>query len=294
MVYGVWSVACQATLEALKAQRMGGEIDVKSTRIPPAPHIAVDRVGDGPLLLCLHGAGGNRANWEGQLPVLGRRFTAVAWDARGYGDSDDYEGPLDFADFSRDVGRVMDYFGARTAHLVGLSMGGRIALDFYGRYPQRVASLVLADTSVARRGPEKMAQDKEALQIRKRPLVEEGKTPADIAPGLARRLVGPGASPAALARIQAALAALRPASYLKTLDALVAYEGYPDLAAVAVPCLVLGGEHDPLATPDLLDQMAAQMPQAQRATIPAAGHLSHMENPAAFNTAVLDFLEAVV
>ncbi len=272
----------------------GAAVLVKSIRILPAPRIAVDVAGAGPLLLFLHGVGGNRTNWQAQLPVFGQRFTAVAWDARGYGDSDDNEGALDFGDFSEDIGRVMDYFTAEKVYLVGLSMGGRIALDFAGRQPERVAGLVIADTSVAKRGPEKLAQDQEALRLRQRPLTEEGKTPADIAPILARRLAGPHATPEALAHIEASLAALRKESYLKTLDAVVNYEGYPDFATVTAPCLIVGGEFDPLASPDLLDAMAARMPNAQRATVPRAGHLSNIENPEAFNEVVLAFLEGLL
>lgn len=269
---------------------------ITTTRIGPEPHIAVDLTGlgsDGPLVLFLHGVGGNRSNWRAQLAALAPQYTAVAWDARGYGDSDDYDGPADFADFSADVARVLDHFGAAQAHLVGLSMGGRIALDFAGRYPGRVASLTLADTSVARRGPEKIAQDTAELAVRKRPLVEEGKSPADIAPMMAQRLVGPDVDAATFERIRDSLAAVRKDSYLKTLDAIAAYEGYPDFATVTEPCLVLGGACDPLAPPELLDAMAAQLPDARRVTIPGAGHLSNIEQPAAFNAALLAFLEEV-
>ena len=83
----------------------------------------VDREGEGPLLILLHGIGGNRSNWRAQLPDLSKTFHCVAWDARGYGDSDDYEGPLDFEDFAHDLLRVIDHFDAERAHLCGLSMG---------------------------------------------------------------------------------------------------------------------------------------------------------------------------
>ena len=65
-------------------------------------------------------------------PAFAKHFHAVAWDARGYGGSDDYDGPLDFGDFSADLLRVLDHLGARKAHLVGLSMGGRIIHGFLG------------------------------------------------------------------------------------------------------------------------------------------------------------------
>ncbi len=262
----------------------------KASRVGPAPHIAITRMGAGPFVLFLHGIGGNRTNWHHQLPSFATAYTAVACDARGYGDSDDYDGPLAFGAFSDDVIRVLDHLGCDQAWLVGLSMGGRIALDCYGRYPERVAGLVLADTSVARRGPEKREQDEAALADRKRPLVVEGKTPADIAPGIAARLAAPDVSPAARTEIIASMAALRTESYLKTLEAVVWYEAFPELSAVQVPCLVLAGEHDPLATPDLCDRMAEDIPDASHAMIAGSGHFSNIEQPEAFNAAVLNFL----
>jgi pimeloyl-ACP methyl ester carboxylesterase len=96
--------------------------------------IAVDHIGSGSLVALMHGIGGNRSNWHDHLAEFGRYFHAVAWDARGYGDSDDYEGDLDFGDFADDLARLLDHFDASRAHLVGLSMGGVIALDFVGRW----------------------------------------------------------------------------------------------------------------------------------------------------------------
>ena len=115
--------------------------EISTVFVDGAPRLALDMAGSGPLVLLMHGIGGNRSNWTDQVEALAGSFTAVAWDARGYGDSDDYEGALDFGDFARDALRVLDRFGARRAHLVGLSMGGRIAQDFCARFPDRVATL---------------------------------------------------------------------------------------------------------------------------------------------------------
>jgi 3-oxoadipate enol-lactonase len=149
----------------------------KTQLVPPAPRIAVDHVGSGPLVICLHGIGGNRTNWRDQLPAFSGRFRAAAWDARGYGESDDYEGPLDFADFSRDLLRVLDFFGARRAHLVGLSMGGQIAMDFCLSYPQRVATLTICDSMPGFRGVFSPEQAREFIRLRQEPLLA-GKTPS--------------------------------------------------------------------------------------------------------------------
>ena len=94
--------------------------------VPGAPRIAVEHIGAGPLAIFLHGIGGNRTNWRDQLPAFSRDFHAVAWDARGYGDSDDYEGPLDFGDFAADLRRVLDHFSALTPPAMSREMARRI------------------------------------------------------------------------------------------------------------------------------------------------------------------------
>jgi len=265
-------------------------VTTEQIHIEPAPRIAVERAGSGPLVVLLHGIGGGRQNWRAQLDAFAPHFTAAAWDARGFGASDDYAGPLAFADFSADLLRVLDHFGAAKALLVGLSMGGRIALDFYGRRPERVAALVLADTSVARRGPRKEEEIAAWLEVRRRPLVEEGKEPRDIAPDIARTLVDPDTAPAAFAHMVACIGALRKGSYLKTLEAVTRYDGFPPFERVDVPTLVLTGECDRIAPPELARATAAAIPGARLVVLPRAGHMSNLEDPQGFNAAVLPFL----
>jgi len=112
--------------------------------IAGTPGIAVDKQGAGPLLVLMHGIDGNRTNWHDQFVAFAQYFTVVSWDARGYGNSDDYDGPLNPIDFSHDLKRLLDHYGAQKAHIAGLSMGGMIAQDFYSLYPERVATLVRA------------------------------------------------------------------------------------------------------------------------------------------------------
>lgn len=257
------------------------------------PRIALKCHGDGAVVVFLHGIGGNRHNWNAQQRALGQHCRTVAWDARGYGDSDDYDGPLAFADFSADLLRVLNHLSVEQAHLVGLSMGGRIALDFCGRHADRVASLVLADTSGGMPdGPDKQARIERVLNERRRPLLQ-GATPRDLAPVLAPALVSPQAPPDVLAQAEASLAALRTGSYLKTLEEVTRYERFPAFESIAVPTLVINGEHDTIAPPEFGRQVAARIPDAQFVLIEGAGHLSNMEQPAAFNARVGTFLRQV-
>ena len=260
-------------------------------RVGPAPRLALEVAGSGPLVVCLHGIGGNRSAWDDQLGPLAAQYTTVAWDARGYGDSDDYEGELEFADFSLDLLRVLKHFGAARAHLVGQSMGGRIALDFYARHPDRVATLSLVDTSAGSKRVASPAEVEKFLKLRRQPLLD-GLTPRDIAPGIAETLVGPGTSAAVRSRVIESLAALHRESYLKTLDTVTRYTAFPAFESIAVPTLVVVGEHDQIATPDYARAMAACIPAARFVEIKGASHVSNMDRPDEFNRVLLDFLGA--
>lgn len=258
-------------------------------RVPGAPALAYDACGSGDAVILLHGIGGNRSNWADQLPVLGERYRAVAWDARGWGGSDDYPGPLEFADFSCDLVRLMDHLGVARADLVGLSMGGFIAQDFVLRFPHRVRSLVLADTSrgpMTDHGPQWV---EEFLAARKVPLLA-GKTPADIAPMVARSLAGPSATPAQVQRLHDSIASLHKDSYLKAMDTVTRYAIPARHHEIAAPTLVIVGADDALTPPDAARRLADAIPGARLAVIPQAGHLSNIEQPQAFDRLVLDFL----
>jgi len=261
----------------------------KTERVPGPPRLAVDHMGEGPLVVFLHGIGGNRTNWHDQLAVFAKEFHAASWDARGYGLSDDYDGPLDFADFAHDLRRVLDHFRVAKAHLCGLSMGGRILQDFYPRYPDRVATLVLCDTFPgfdASFTPEKRA---EFVRLRKEPLVQ-GKEPKDIAPVVAKTLIGPKSSPAAFQRLVDSMTMLHKESYIKTVEATTHYDRTADLPNIAVPTLLVFGGDDRLTPPAIGERMANEIPDSRLVVIQDAGHLPNIERPEAFNAVVLDFL----
>ena len=111
------------------------------------PSIALEYAGSGEAVIMLHGIGGNRTNWWNQIDFLKHQYLAIAWDARGYGDSDDYNGNLIFEDFSEDLASILSNFELESAHIIGLSMGGRIAMQFAAKYPHKVKSLALVDTT---------------------------------------------------------------------------------------------------------------------------------------------------
>jgi pimeloyl-ACP methyl ester carboxylesterase len=240
------------------------------------------------LVVFLHGIGGNRTNWAKQLEVFGRQFCAVAWDARGYGASNDPPTTLRFSDYADDLQRLLDHLKAETAHLVGLSMGGMIIQDFYARYPNRVATLALVDTSPGLgTAPEEAKKD--FLARRLEPL-ERGLTPADFAPDLIEVLVAPSAPPSVREQLQSSLAMLRPEPYKQALKAIVSTDFRAVLPKISVPTLVIVGKEDQITTSATADYLAKNIPGAEKVVLAEAGHLTNIEQPEAFNSALGTFL----
>ena len=260
--------------------------------VPGLPRLAYSSAGSGSLLVFLHGIGGNRANWGRQLKVLGQDYHAIAWDARGYGDSDDYEGPLAFADFSHDLRRLLDHLKADTAHLCGLSMGGRIALDFYDRYPARVKSLILCDTfpgfdaSFSREGRERFVRE------RRQPLME-GKELSDIAPLVARTLVAPDARPEVVQELIDSMCMLHKDSYIKTIEGMTLYTPITDVSEIRVPVQIIVGAEDKLTPPSVSQKMADAIPDARLLVLEGTGHMSNLECRDAFDRCVREFLVGI-
>jgi 3-oxoadipate enol-lactonase len=237
--------------------------------------------GEGPLVLFLHGIGGNRHYWRGQIEFFSKRFTAAAMDARGYGESDDYEGPPQFDHFGGDVLRVCAYFKkTRKMHLVGLSMGGRIARNVALHHPEWLLSLTLANTSP---GFDALSTEQVARFVSER----RQRTPESL-----RQVLGANPRPGVYEQLLESYAAVHPESYVKTIEASVAQDRAAPLEKIRVPTLVIAGAEDQVYPPAMARDIARRIPGAELLEIEGAGHLSNLEQPEKFNAAVLQFLLA--
>jgi 3-oxoadipate enol-lactonase len=262
---------------------------IRTDFVPGSPRLAYQHAGNGETVVFMHGIGGNARNWLRQVEAFSGQFRAVAWDARGYGDSDDYEGTLDFGDFRTDLLRLLDHLEVTQAHLCGLSMGGRIALDFYDHFPARVASLTIVDSFPGFDASFSTEAREKFVRERRQPLVD-GKEPADIAPGLARMLVSPQATEATVQELIDSISMLHKVSYIKTVEAMTMYQPVTDVSTIQVPVQLIVGADDKLTPPAISEQMAREIPNARLLIIERAGHLTNIEQPEAFNDCLRSFL----
>lgn len=191
--------------------------------VGPSPRIAVDYKGSGEPVIFLHGIGGNRLNWTSAMSALAPHFFVMAWDARGYGDSDGYSGPLTDDDFVTDLLRVLDHFEINQCHLVGLSMGVFNAIDFYDQHPDRVKSLVFSGGSTE--DGNTAEKDREAyLKSRLEPLLN-GSELADRVEIMLGSLLADTSNEADVEEAAQSLRALRKDSYIKSMQCYASAPG---------------------------------------------------------------------
>ncbi|WP_165959534.1 MULTISPECIES: alpha/beta fold hydrolase [Nonomuraea] len=246
--------------------------------------------GTGIPVVLLHAFPLSSAMWLAQREGLAKVCRVITPDLRGFGGSrlGDDEPSLDL--MADDVAGLLDDEGIDRAVVGGLSMGGYVTMAFCRRHPDRVLGAILADTK-AGEDPPAARDNRERIA---RAVLEEGSEvlvsevlPALIGPttkerramvfGRVKGLLQ-SAPPGAVAWAQRAMAA-RPASF-------------ETLRALKVPLLVVVGEEDELSPPADAEEMARTVPEGRLEIIPKAGHLSAVEQPEAFNTAVMEFLRA--
>ena len=265
------------------------EKQLKQFYIDGIPRINCLKTGEGPPIIFLHGIGGNSSNWIEQQVYFSELFTTFSWDARGYGKSDDYKGALKFSDFSHDLLRLLDHLSINKAHLVGLSMGARILMDFYSKYSNRVATLTLCDCFYNYKTFLSPIQKNEYLDIRQKPLLE-GKSFEELAPKIIKSLVGPNCLNSVKEKVFDSLKIIHVKSYLKTIRESINYDVSKSLSNIDIPVQLIFGEYDTLTPPAIGYSIKKMINNAELDIIDNAGHLTNMEQPDAFNEVLIKFL----
>jgi len=233
--------------------------------------------GSGPPLLLTHGYSSTSGMWQGQIAALSKHHKLVLWDMRGHGQSG-Y--PEDTSAYSEaltvaDMAALLDAVGAETAIVGGLSLGGYMSLAFYRAHPNRVRALLIIDTGPGfKKDDAREAWNKRARETGDR-YDKEGL--AVLKSGSAERAYAVHRSADGLANAARGMLAQKNSAVIESLP------------SIKVPSIVIVGSND---TPFLAasDYMAAKIPGCKKAVIPNAGHAANIDQPQAFNAAVLEFL----
>jgi 3-oxoadipate enol-lactonase len=251
--------------------------------------MAYTDAGQGPPLLFVHGYPLSRGLWEPQIEALTDVVRILAPDLRGFGDSQSVPGPYSMELFADDLNAFLDALGiVEPVVICGLSMGGYVTFAFYRKYAHRVRGLVLTSTRAAPDSPEGMARrDQAAAEA-----IQEGV--ASVVDGMLPRLFAPQTLKNRPDLVERASAIMASASLQGVVGALNAMKERPDstpiLGRIAVPTLVVHGAEDSIVPLEEARQMADAIPGARIEVIPDAGHLLNLENPAAYNRVLRQFL----
>jgi len=250
---------------------------------PDAPAHAV-------VLLC--GIGGKRQGWCEQLPVFGQKFRTLALDYRDTGDSDRGPVPYTIGDVAEDVRALLHTLRIARASLIGVSMGGFVALELALSHPELVDRLVLVCTSAG--GPTHVSTSPEIMRLLM-PGDEEVET-GEGARRVCSAVMAPGVAEAHPEYVDSfvEIARYRPLqkdAYLAQLAACRGHDVSGRLAEIGAATLVVHGELDPLVPAPNGRHLAERIPNARLLMYPGTGHIPQVERSDQFNRDVIDFLE---
>ena len=243
-----------------------------------------DTAGHAPVVLWLHGAGGNHLSWWQQVPGFADEYRCITVDQRGFGQSPDVPGGPGPAALATDALALLDHLGIARAAVVAQSMGGWAAVGAAVRAPGRFWAIVLANTVGNLTNPEIAAvQQRLAASGPPRPPVLW-----HAALGKTFRAAQPVRS-----FLYAQIAGInppRPADFSDQLSGLTTpVEQY---AATRVPTMFLTSDEDGLIWPELSEKVHVHVPGSRFERIEAAGHSTYFERPDVFNREVGAFLKA--
>jgi pimeloyl-ACP methyl ester carboxylesterase len=250
--------------------------------------IAYERAGVGPPLILLQGfVGDARSTWRRQIDALSDDFTVVAWDIPGAGRSSDPPESFTLRDYADCLASFLDTLGLGRVHVVGLSFGGALALEFYRRHPTTVITLVLAGAYAGWFGslPSEIAEQRlrQSLQASELP-------PTEFMAAMLPTMFSAAAAQDRVDEFARSLTEFHPAGF-RAMALACAADLRDVLPQVQVPTLLLYGDQDVRAPLGVGHALHAAIPNSDLIVMPGVGHVSSVEAADRFNREVRQFLQ---
>ena len=243
--------------------------------------------GEGPVVTLSHSLGCDLSMWNIQAQALRERYRVLRFDTRGHGKSSASVGPYSLRQMVQDLHGLLTELGIEETHFVGLSMGGMIGQLFALEHPGLISSLVLCDTT-----SEWPDGSWPVWEERIHTVTAQGMEPM-VEPTIERWFTAPFRQQHrdVTDRIRALLRATPPQGYIGCCHAIPKINVTERLAALRCPALVIVGEQDPATPVEMARTIQAALPSAELVVLKSASHLSNVEQPEAFNQALLSFLD---
>ena len=243
--------------------------------------------GSGPAIIFIHGLGEHGDSWRFQMDYFEKGFRAITLDLRGHARSQDGNEFITMNLYAKDILALMNELEIKSAHFVGLSMGGLICQELSTIDQTRMASMTLADA--AGFYPPEMAVD--GLQSR---LDRIDKLPMEeIGAQIAVAATVDGIHDDLLMEITRMFQGNRARPYAQATESTLKADYRNIHADIKIPTLILVGEHDPVTPLSFAQYLNVHIEKSMLTIIPKASHMSKLENPADFNQALSRFIAPI-
>ncbi len=249
--------------------------------------------GNGTPLVLIHGHPFDHTMWYPQVVDFSDSYQVITPDLRGYGKSGmPLNADTKFEDYATDILRLMDFLNIESFHLAGLSMGGQIIMEIFRQAPDRIKSLIFADTFAGLDTSEvKQGRYDTATRL-------ENKGMDAYADEVIFKMIKPShvsSMPDVAEHIIKMMKATLPIGAATALRARAERINYLTdvLPKINIPSLVIVGRDDEYTPVAKAEELQENLINCKLLIIEDAGHMPNLEHPDAFNKAVLDFLEAI-
>jgi 3-oxoadipate enol-lactonase len=249
---------------------------VRSSRLDGPP--------SAPVVMLSNSLGTTLEMWAPQMPPLSERFAVLRYDHPGHGASRESPTARTVEALARGALEILDERGIGRVSFCGLSLGGAVGMWLAMHEPERIDRLVLACTSARFGVPANWLARAAAVRAGGVEAVADAVLPLWFSHRTQRE------SPELVRAYRAMMASSASEGYAGCCEALAAWDPGDELSAISAPTLVLAGSEDVPAPPEQGEAIARRIRTARLTVLEGAGHLANLEQPAAFNRAVLDHL----